>query len=75
MKRPPPPAGYEWTGHGMEIQLIDPVGCPAGHPIRWGQRGYAPCAQHHGHPTWTCRCGQVIYGLDGAFLAELPCRR
>jgi len=70
----PTPDGYERTGRGDEIRLIDPVDCPAGHPIRGGQRGHAPCAPHQGHPKWTCGCGVVLYRHDGAFVTALPCR-
>lgn len=72
--RPPPQDGYEYTGPtGPEMRLIDPVDCPRGHPLT-GQRGYAPCSEHGGHPKWTCGCGQVFYLHAGKFVNELPCR-
>lgn len=74
-ERPPIRDGYEYTGRGLEIRLIDPADCPRGHPFRFGQRGREPCAQHRSHAEWTCACGQVIYRHDGAFVTRLPCRR
>jgi hypothetical protein len=66
------PDGYRrLPGGGME--LIDPVDCPSGHPFRWGQRGYSPCAKHRGHPKWTCACGRDIYRAEGRFVTTLAC--
>lgn len=67
--------GYEpWGEQGMK--LIDPADCPAGHPFRFGQRGYERCRQHRGHPSWVCACGreQFLRREDGAIVQDLPCR-
>jgi hypothetical protein len=69
-----PPDGYAWVDGGPGIVLVDPEWCPAGHPMELHQRGYAPCAEHKGHPQWTCRCGQVIYRGGGEFVDVLECR-
>jgi len=69
-----PPPGYAWIDGGPAIRLIDPTECPAGHPFRIDKRGHTPCAEHRGHPDWTCRCGQVLYGHGGAFVSVLTCR-
>lgn len=67
------PDGYEpLPGGGM--RLVDPDTCPAGHPFAFGKRGHRPCAEHRGHPMWTCRCGLDSYRGDGAFVTELRCR-
>jgi hypothetical protein len=68
-----PPDGFEWTGRGMEIRLIDPEWCPTGHPAMLIRRDFAHCAEHRGHNAWTCSCGQVIYRHAGEFLGELRC--
>lgn len=67
------PDGYEWTGNGMEIRLVDPVDCPAGHAYRAGQRTIAPCVEHHGHPAWWCACGAKMIRLDGVFVTSWSC--
>lgn len=74
MSEPPriPPGYKPLPGGGM--QLIDPTDCPGCGRYRFGQRGYAPCASHRGHPTWTCACGQLLYGVAGRFVTELRCR-
>lgn len=70
-----PPGYAPWGEQGMV--LIDPVACPAGHP--WAddgwQRGYAPCSEHRGHPSWRCHCGreQYLRRNDGAIVEEMPC--
>lgn len=69
-----PPDGYRWIDGGPAIELVDPDDCPAGHPMQLRQRGYAPCTEHRGHPTWTCQCGQIVYGVAGAFVGALSCR-
>jgi hypothetical protein len=69
-----PPDGYRWIDGGPAIALVDPERCPGGHRFAFGQRGHAPCAQHHGHPQWICACGVVLYGHHGEFVTELPCR-
>lgn len=72
--RPPLKDGYEYTGRGLEIRLIDPVDCPRGHRYAFGQRTHSPCSEHHGHPSWWCACGAQIYRHDGEFFSRLPCR-
>lgn len=70
----PPPDGYAWIDDGPGIVLIDPDRCPAGHPMRWGQRaGITPCRRHGPHLTWTCSCGQRVYRASGRFVGELDC--
>jgi hypothetical protein len=68
------PDGYERLPNGG-IRLVDPLWCPQGHPFVSGQRGYAACSEHHGHPQWTCACKQKIYRHAGAFVDELPCQQ
>lgn len=73
MEREVPP-GYEPWGK-LGIKLIDPTECPAGHPFTFGQRSYATCAPHHGHPSWRCSCGQMQYleAGTGRIVAEMEC--
>lgn len=67
------PDGYApWGEQGMA--LVDPVFCPAGHPIEHLSRGgVAKCWEHQDHVMWRCACGQLIYRHDGAFWGELEC--
>lgn len=59
------PDGYRWTGRtDLEIALIDPEVCPAGHPVELVRRGY------DGRTWWLCACGQEIRRQDGAFFAS-----
>lgn len=69
-----PPDGYERTGDGQGIRLVDPAWCLNGHPFDLDQRGYAPCAEHRGHPKWTCRCGATLYRIVGEYVDALGCR-
>lgn len=72
----PPPDGYIWAEDGIGIVLIDPLVCPAGHPIDGFRRGWTPCSEHSGHTVWYCSCGQEIYRESGAFVAgPPPCSR
>lgn len=75
MGRGLPPDGYRWTGKGMEIELIDPDWCPAGHPADLVKRGIHRCAVHGYaiHHEWTCSCGQLIWRVEGQFVGE-QCR-
>lgn len=75
MTKGPPPDGYRWTGNGWEMALIDPTECPAGHPFRFGQRTFAHCEEHRGHPAWRCDCGVEMirdHG-DGTFVTTWSC--
>jgi hypothetical protein len=74
MEQPQLPDGYRWTGRQFEIQLIDPVDCPAGHPVYKGIRGGPQqCREHGDHFRWRCGCGQQIWRYDGTFHGALPC--
>lgn len=65
------PDGYRWTGRGLEMVLIDPLWCPAGHPFEWGQRGPLDYCELHGqHNTWRCECSQQIWRVNGEFVGE-----
>lgn len=67
------PDGYErWGEQGL--RLIDPEWCPQGHPFEGGSRGFVPCVEHDGHPSWRCPCGQKIYRHAGEFVGELDCQ-
>lgn len=66
--------GYRRVGELGE-ELIDPTGCPAGHPFRFGKRSHEPCPEHRGHPSWVCACGVEVF-LDkesGAIVEQLDC--
>jgi hypothetical protein len=66
------PDGYERTGRTpMEIRLIDPEVCPAGHPMRLVRRGWSHCALQHHHESWTCACGQEVWRVGGVFIDDL----
>lgn len=41
-----------------------PTHCPAGHQLAPGRVvvGHQPCSCRGGHTTWTCWCGNSIYG-------------
>lgn len=72
MERDVPP-GYEPYGQ-QGIKLIDPTDCPGGHAFAFGQRWYAACAEHHGHPAWRCACRvEQFLAKDGAIVASLEC--
>jgi hypothetical protein len=72
MEREVPPGYVPWGEQGME--LVDPTSCPAGHPFVWGKRSIEPCPEHHGHPSWVCRCGRELFlREDGTIVAALGC--
>lgn len=75
MEREIPPGYVPWGELGMV--LVDPTLCPGGHPFAFGQRGYEPCAEHRGHPSWVCACGreQFLQREDGAIVGELECQQ
>ena len=42
--------------------ILRPQHCPAGHRLIPGRMivAHRPCAEHSGHQTWTCPCGQTV---------------
>jgi hypothetical protein len=60
----------------MGMVLVDPVWCPAGHPIEQLTRGgvtHCSDPEHQPHLTWRCACGQPIYRIPGVYVGELEC--